>query len=311
MIRKNFKDEKQFTDKMHEYAVKCIYPELGYVINTSDTEELSELKDMKNGVDYIVNDSKGKTIYIQERFRRYSENSFTLRYKRENSRDEVELFSEFFKIKQATRKMKCDKFILLYGVSNLDETGISCIISIDLQLFFNKVREGVIVVDENLKGKSKIENNILHGAIYKNLDFSSTMTFFDCSQVYSLFPEMILYNKGFLLNDDDKKNAITQEQIKTIKGLLEKHTASIELLNKQEASILISCLKQSNDDLFNSLQSKKFRFNPVVSNEIDIAEEDICPKCGKLLVKRINRQNGTEFLGCSGYKMGCKYTKSL
>lgn len=105
MIRKNFKDEKQFTDKMHEYAVKCIYPELGYVINTSDTEELSELKDMKNGVDYIVNDSKGKTIYIQERFRRYSENSFTLRYKRENSRDEVELFSEFFKIKQATRKM--------------------------------------------------------------------------------------------------------------------------------------------------------------------------------------------------------------
>lgn len=269
MNEKNYNYDRSFTDKMHSFAIEYIYPELGFMLNTSDTKELADLKDMKNGVDYIANNKNGETIYIQERFRRYSENSFTLRYKREYSKDEVELFSEFFKIKQATRKMKCDKFILLYGISNIDETGIACIIAIDLQQFFNQVRNGLIIVDENLKYKSKIENNVLHGAIYKNVDSSSTMTFFDCSQIYTLFPEMILYNKGFLLNDNDRKNSITQGQKELIKQLLEKHTASIELLNQTEAENLIDCLKQSNNNLFTLLKSKNFRFNPVVSNEIN------------------------------------------
>lgn len=35
-----------------------------------------------------------------------------------------------------------------------------------------------------------------------------------------------------------------------------------------------------------------------------------CPKCGKPLVKRVNGQNGSQFIGCSGFP-SCRYTQNL
>ncbi|MBY0526670.1 MAG: type I DNA topoisomerase [Gemmataceae bacterium] len=34
-----------------------------------------------------------------------------------------------------------------------------------------------------------------------------------------------------------------------------------------------------------------------------------CPKCGKPLVKNFSKKTGREFIGCSGFKEGCKYIK--
>lgn len=44
------------------------------------------------------------------------------------------------------------------------------------------------------------------------------------------------------------------------------------------------------------------------TDEITVAEQAVCPKCGKLLVERKGKYG--EFLGCSGFP-GCKYTKSI
>ena len=88
----SYKQDRQFTDKMHTKALGLVYPKMGYSITSANNNELKELKDKKEGIDYVATDINGNTIYIQERFRRYSENSFTLRYKREYSQFEVELF---------------------------------------------------------------------------------------------------------------------------------------------------------------------------------------------------------------------------
>ncbi len=36
---------------------------------------------------------------------------------------------------------------------------------------------------------------------------------------------------------------------------------------------------------------------------------EMCPRCGKPLVKNFSRKLKREFIGCSGYKDGCKYIK--
>jgi len=36
---------------------------------------------------------------------------------------------------------------------------------------------------------------------------------------------------------------------------------------------------------------------------------ETCPKCGKPLVKNFSKKTGREFVGCSGWKEGCKYIK--
>lgn len=36
-----------------------------------------------------------------------------------------------------------------------------------------------------------------------------------------------------------------------------------------------------------------------------------CPKCGRLLAIRENRETGSLFLGCTGYPDYCKYTEPL
>ena len=38
---------------------------------------------------------------------------------------------------------------------------------------------------------------------------------------------------------------------------------------------------------------------------------EMCPKCGKPLVKNFSKKTGRDFIGCSGFREGCKYIKSL
>ena len=36
---------------------------------------------------------------------------------------------------------------------------------------------------------------------------------------------------------------------------------------------------------------------------------EVCPKCGKPLTVKFSKKTGNKFIGCSGYKEGCKYIK--
>ncbi len=36
-----------------------------------------------------------------------------------------------------------------------------------------------------------------------------------------------------------------------------------------------------------------------------------CPECGRALVERVNRQNGSHFLGCVGWPEACQHTEPL
>lgn len=36
-----------------------------------------------------------------------------------------------------------------------------------------------------------------------------------------------------------------------------------------------------------------------------------CPVCGRLMLQRTNSENGSEFLGCSGWPEFCKHTEPL
>ena len=158
---------------------------------------------------------------------------------------------------------------MLYGISSLDETDVACFITIDLQMFFMNFLDGKIAVDLNQRNNSVIRDGIIYGATFQNQDNSSIMTYFDCSQIYELFPEMILYNKGFLLTENDKKNQPTTGQRLLIQQLIKKHTASLDLLTEEEAWVLIDCLKKNNEDLITLLKSNNFRLNPVVPYEVN------------------------------------------
>lgn len=40
-------------------------------------------------------------------------------------------------------------------------------------------------------------------------------------------------------------------------------------------------------------------------------EGDDCPECGDDLVVKVNSSSGNEFVGCSGYSNGCRFTANL
>ena len=43
----------------------------------------------------------------------------------------------------------------------------------------------------------------------------------------------------------------------------------------------------------------------------DLDEGDDCPECGSDLVIRSNSSTGEDFLGCSEYRNGCRFTSNL
>jgi hypothetical protein len=66
--------------------------------------------------------------------------------------------------------------------------------------------------------------------------------------------------------------------------------------------------------LYSSLRQKlNGQLDPdtVKQGEISYQSEgETCPQCGKNLVRRKGK-NGDQFFGCSGFKDGCRYTKTL
>lgn len=282
----SYNEDRFFTDKVHKLAEEKIYPLLNINLTKTDNEELKEVNDNKRAIDY-QGTIRGKTVKIQERFRRYTNNSFTLRYLREHSEFEVERFSEFFKLKQELNFHNDDLFYMVYGVPNYNFTDFICVAVIDLKAFYKRIKNKQVIVDMNQKFDSKIENNILVGAIFQNRDDSSCMSFFNFDQIDKLFPEIIIYQEGFNIESKNTFKFITEKQNNYIRSLARNKNnikpRMTELLTSEEASLIIdACLNVTIKDiaayLYDLVYKGSLRFNPLV-NKDNPENNPLCPVC--------------------------------
>lgn len=107
-----YKSDRSFTNYVHKnLAINQIYKPLKWNVKKVDFKNIERL-DIVHGIDYIINDSNGQNINIQERFRDCFYKNFndvTLRYRRNKNPNPERIKSEFFKIKAD---------FLVYGITN-------------------------------------------------------------------------------------------------------------------------------------------------------------------------------------------------
>jgi len=198
----HYNSDREFSDYVHKnLAMKQIYEQLHWHEKPVDIQKL-KLADQNYGIDYVFENSKGKQIFVQERFRdSYYQNytDCTLRYMRQHNAHEERRLSEFFKIKA---------HFLVYGITNgskweRERYKLSHFIKfvvINLPVLFSKIDEGAIILREGSK-KSYIENGKMIAPINQNTDYSSSFVAFDIQQLQKLFQadQIIRLQKGFLV----------------------------------------------------------------------------------------------------------------
>ena len=194
----SYASDRQFTDYVHELAIRDIYPKMDWVVQDVNNR-LSVNIDMNNAVDYMAVDRMRRIITIQERFReskysRYSD--FTLRYMRPENRHEERRLSEFF-------KLDADYFV--YGIIDSPKYNVNSnsrflkIAIINLKTLMDRVDDGVVVIDESMREKRcRQVGNTMHCPRIPNWDHSSDFVPFDILILDSIAPEVVEYQEGFL-----------------------------------------------------------------------------------------------------------------
>ena len=252
MATTNYKEDRNFTDRIgHEAALKHIYPKMCWeVINPDSIEghELSETKDMYRSIDYEAYDKNRNIISIQERFRKPGNggNDFTLRYKREESEEETEIHSEFFKMKKEIRKNPNKEFYLIYGILANDKD-LEKYVVINLNDLFKEILAGNIVINETDKNAkiSRIENDKMLVPVRYNTDKSSSFVAFVVGILEDNYSSIIAIQYGFK-NSKNKDAFVTEKQISYLRFLSNKKRIglnyNIEYMSKNEATKLIQFL---------------------------------------------------------------------
>lgn len=207
-----YKDDREWTDKAHELAVKEIYRKVGWwcIDDIWHKEHLNE-EDQKAGIDHIglckeedswfMDVGYRKNVYIQERFRKADKNSFndfTLRYKRDNSKSDNQKDSEYYKLE----KVLCDPsnerdYRMCYGTLNEKEDGFLKFAILDLNKLYEHIEKGDIVVGENDSYFSKVVGNKMFAGYGENKDGSSSFVSFDIRLLGKVFDDVVLYQEGF------------------------------------------------------------------------------------------------------------------
>ena len=189
--------DREFTNFIHNLALRKIYQTLKWEEAHTDSSYLEDV-DRNIGIDYFFNDTDGIKISVQERFResKYSRyNDFTIRYRRDFSRDPDRKLSEFF-------KMKADFFV--YGISNgskFNHESNSDFIKyavIDLEKFRKNIDNQKIVIKDSNSYSSQIINRVMYAPIKQNRDYSSNFVVFDIRHLDKIDKKMILIQKGFI-----------------------------------------------------------------------------------------------------------------
>ena len=193
----NYSFDREFTNFIHNLALRKIYQILKWEEVHTDSSYLEDV-DRNIGIDYFFNDADGKKVSIQERFRekKYSKyNDFTIRYRRDFSKDPDRKLSEFF-------KMKADYFV--YGISNgskFNHESNSDFIKyavIDLEKFRKNIDNQKIVIKDSNSYSSQIINGVMYAPIKQNRDYSSNFVVFDIRHLDKIDKNIILIQKGFI-----------------------------------------------------------------------------------------------------------------
>ena len=195
-----YSTDRAFTDYVHEHlALPQIYEPMGWCQQWMP-EPLQKLLDLEEGVDYLMEDKRGKALRVQERFRDSYAKDYTdctLRYRRDQNAHEERRASEFFKI-QAD--------YLLYGITNGSKfadkratlTGFLKYAVVDLRVLMQAVQAGQIILQAGGL-QSRIEGDKMIAPIIPNRDPSSTFVAFDVLQLRQLFDGegIILAQQGY------------------------------------------------------------------------------------------------------------------
>lgn len=197
----SYYSDRRFTDYVHGHlAEPLIYAPLNWSTAPIDAEEL-EYQDLHHGVDYQMELHDGNIVGVQERFRgreyaKYSD--ATLRYRRDNSTVAERVKSEYHKIKAR---------YLVYGITNGSKrrterdslTGFLKWVILDLDLFREKVRKRLILVDEKGESYGRTTEGKLYCPVKFNTDGSSSFLIIDIPRLYRLWGmDCIFAQKGFL-----------------------------------------------------------------------------------------------------------------
>ncbi len=194
-----YKEDRAFTDKVHKgLATDIIYNALGWC--QAGYSNLGDI-DIRHGIDYMLIENNGQMAVhtVQERFResKYANyGDFTIRYSRDNNTHEDRRQSEFFKI-------EAEYFV--YGIINVDKENVDNATDfikfavVDMNMFRQKLDEGLIYVDTRNRFKSQIRDGRLVGGYNKNKDGSSEFVAFEIEQLIQLFgEEIVLMQRGFV-----------------------------------------------------------------------------------------------------------------
>ncbi len=193
--------DRSFTDYVHEkLAIPKIYNELGWTVQDIDSKTLEKL-DLNFGIDYILKDSSGKKISVQERFRDdyyKSYNDATLRFRRDFNPESARVKSEFYKIKAD---------YLVYGITNGKKfpdkrhtlTDFLKWVVLDLKFVQEKYAQGKIKIVSTGEKTCWLERDVLCCPENFNPDGSSSFLPFDIKLIQQLWGDApIIAQKGFL-----------------------------------------------------------------------------------------------------------------
>jgi len=209
----NYITDRQYTDYIHKnVAIPTVYAELGWKELPVDSEALKGL-DIDYGTDYIFT-KDGLLMTVQERFREVKYKNytdFTIRYRRDGNYHKERKESEFFKIKAN---------YFTYGITNCLKTELAIcsqfvkVAIINLNVVFDKIDKGEIIIQDNGKRLCTIEDGKLICPVIKNHDHSSSFVPFDIPSLVEMFgDEVLVYSKGFDFEKVADQKVETPEEV--------------------------------------------------------------------------------------------------
>lgn len=194
-----YSKDRSFSEFVHDQiALKLIYEPLKWK-PVSFASDYGLHIDRSDGIDYVFLKDR-QLITVQERFRDQSYrhfSDFTIRYRRDKNKNLQHQESEFY-------KLKAQYFI--YGIVNgskLDRASCTQFLKyavVDLPIFYDKVRSGLIKVSQDKMRSSRIVNNdCISCPVLKNKDGSSSFIPIDITQLITLWgSHVVIAQHGYV-----------------------------------------------------------------------------------------------------------------
>ena len=196
----NYKTDRKFTDYVHEnLALKLIYEPLSWR-PIKLQQKLAQDLDMQKGIDYCFRNINNDFITVQERFREkkyWRYNDITLRYRRDQNSNALNVRSEFYKI---------EADYMVYGVVNASKfnhelaTKFVKFAVIDMRALMVAFEKKLIAIKRVHTNKCFIENGALVCPVNYNRDGSSSFVPVDLTLLLQsdISEKIVLFQQGYI-----------------------------------------------------------------------------------------------------------------